>query len=61
MGSGAGFIVVPLFIYVVLCALLCVKIADKNSWKMGLLFAVPLIFLPAGFLVVVGMHASGAL
>ncbi|WP_329249275.1 hypothetical protein OG223_17950 [Streptomyces sp. NBC_01478] len=61
MGSGAGFIVVPLFFYVTLCALLCVKIADKNTWKMGLLFATPLIFLPAAFVVIVGIHAAGAL
>lgn len=61
MGSGAGFIVIPLFFYVTLCALLCVKIADTNSWKVALLFAVPLIFLPTAFFVVVGMHELGAL
>ena len=61
MGSGAGYIVIPLFFYVTLCALLCVKIADKNSWKTGLLFAVPLIFLPTAFFVIVGMHEFGAL
>ncbi|MFF2994669.1 hypothetical protein ACFVTC_08820 [Streptomyces sp. NPDC057950] len=43
-----------------LTALLCVKIAEKNSWKMGLLFATVLIFLPAGSLTLVGMHEAGA-
>jgi hypothetical protein len=61
MGSGITFIFVPLFFYVILALLLCVKIAMKNSWKMGLLFAVPLIFLPVGFFTLVGMNEFGAL
>ncbi|WP_393083881.1 hypothetical protein [Streptomyces sp. LN704] len=60
MGSGLGFIFIPLFFYVTLAALLCVKIAEKNSWKMGLLFAAVLIFLPAGSLTLIGMHEAGA-
>ncbi|MFJ5267215.1 hypothetical protein [Streptomyces sp. NPDC088358] len=58
---GIEFIFIPLFFYVTLTALLCVKIAEKNSWKMGLLFATVLIFLPAGCLTIAGMHDAGAL
>ncbi|MFI6464469.1 hypothetical protein [Streptomyces sp. NPDC050528] len=61
MGSGITFIFVPLFFYVPLAVLLCVKIAMKNSWKMGLLFAVALVFLPVGFFTLVGMNEFGAL
>ncbi|MFE2421204.1 hypothetical protein [Streptomyces hokutonensis] len=61
MGSGITFIFIPLFFYVTLVALLCVKIVEKNSWKMGLLFATVLIFLPAGVLTFAGMYDAGVL
>ncbi|MEV6024146.1 hypothetical protein [Streptomyces sp. NPDC052036] len=60
MGSGFSFIFIPLFLYVTLVVLLCVKIADNTSWKMGLLFATALIFLPAGILTIGGMYEAGA-
>ncbi|WP_330338041.1 hypothetical protein [Streptomyces sp. NBC_00557] len=60
MGSGLSFIFIPLFLYVSLVVILCVKIADNTSWKMGWLFAAALIFFPAGLLTVVGMYESGA-
>ncbi len=46
---GAYFILIfaPLFLYLTPVTLLCVKIADKTSWKMGIVFASALIFLPA--------------
>jgi len=47
VGAGFLFIFVPLFLYLTPMTLLCVKIADRNSWKMGLVFASGLIFLPA--------------
>lgn len=49
MGAGFIFIFVPLFLYLTPVTLLCVKIADRTSWKMGLVFASGLIFLPAVF------------
>ncbi|WP_369392383.1 hypothetical protein AB5J72_35955 [Streptomyces sp. CG1] len=61
MGSGFSFIFIPLFFYVTLAVLLCVKIAEKNSWKMGLVFATALIFLPAGVLTIASMYEAGAL
>ncbi|MFY4721042.1 MULTISPECIES: hypothetical protein [Streptomyces] len=61
MGSGFTFIFIPLFFYITLAVLLCVKIANNNSWKMGLLFATCLIFLPAGVLTLAGMYEAGAL
>lgn len=47
MGAGFLFVFVPLFLYLTPVTFLCVKIADRTSWKMGLLFASVLIFLPA--------------
>jgi hypothetical protein len=46
VGSGFLFVFVPLFLYLTPVILLCVKIADRNSWKMGLAFASGLILLP---------------
>ncbi|MEV6052336.1 hypothetical protein [Streptomyces sp. NPDC052107] len=59
MGSGLSFIFIPLFLYVTLVVILCVKVADKTSWKMGWLFATALIFFPAGVLTIAGMYESG--
>jgi hypothetical protein len=56
---GAGLILVPLFFYLTLVVLLCVKVADRTSWKMGWLFAVALIFGPAALLTVGGLYESG--
>ncbi|WP_406172735.1 hypothetical protein [Streptomyces sp. NBC_00996] len=52
MGAGFIFIFVPLFLYLTPTTLLCVKIADRTSWKMGLVFASGLIFLPAALVTV---------
>ncbi|MFF0159945.1 hypothetical protein ACFYRY_20780 [Streptomyces sp. NPDC005263] len=59
MGSGLAFIFIPLFLYVTPVALLCVKVADRTSWKMGWLFATALILAPAALLTVGALYDSG--
>ncbi|AZP19767.1 hypothetical protein ACIGMX_11355 [Streptomyces aquilus] len=50
MGAGFLIVFVLLFLYLTPMTVLCVKIADRNSWKMGLVFASALIFLPAALI-----------
>ncbi|WP_158812214.1 hypothetical protein [Streptomyces fulvoviolaceus] len=45
---GAGILIVPLTVYLVLMALLCVKVGDRTSWKVGWLMAAAGVFLPIG-------------
>jgi hypothetical protein len=59
MGSGLTFVAIPLFLYLTPVVLLCVKVADKTSWKMGWLIAVGLIFAPAALLTVGALYDSG--
>ncbi|MFC4503628.1 MULTISPECIES: hypothetical protein [Streptomyces] len=59
MGSGLTLILIPLFLYVTPVVLLCVKIADRTSWKIGWLFAAALILAPAALLTIGGLYDSG--
>ena len=43
---GAGILIVPLTVYLVLVTVLCVKVGDKSSWKVGWLMAAAVVFLP---------------
>ncbi|WP_162931276.1 hypothetical protein [Streptomyces sporangiiformans] len=52
MGSGATVIVgLPLFLYLGLVTLLCVKVGDKTSWKVGWLMAAGTVLLPLALFV----------
>lgn len=52
MGSGAGFIVFPVFFfYLLLMGPFCLLIGSRTSSRMGWLMSVPLIFLPFALLV----------
>lgn len=53
MGSSLTLIVIPLFLYLAPVVLLCVKIADRTSWKVGWLFA------PASLLTIGALYDSG--
>jgi hypothetical protein len=59
MGAGLGLVLIPLFFYLTAVVLLCVKVADRTSWKMGWVFAVALIFGPAALLTVGGLYEYG--
>ncbi|WP_330288844.1 hypothetical protein [Streptomyces sp. NBC_00576] len=59
MGAGLVLIFIPLFFYLTSAVLLCVKVADRTSSKMGWLFSVALIFGPAALLTVGGLYDSG--
>ncbi|MEV7891691.1 hypothetical protein ACWD3I_38540 [Streptomyces sp. NPDC002817] len=61
MGAGFLFVFVLLFLYLTPMTLLCVKIADRNSWKMGLAFASVLIFLPAALIMGWILEGTGVL
>lgn len=53
MGSGANIIIgVPLIFYLALMTLLCVKVGQKTSWKVGWLMAAGGIFLPLAMFIV---------
>ncbi|MFH8701990.1 hypothetical protein [Streptomyces chartreusis] len=53
MGAGLLFYIgVPLFFYLILVTILCVKIGDKTTWRMGWLMAAGLVFLPLGAFIV---------
>jgi hypothetical protein len=52
MGSGANVIIaVPLFFYLALMTLFCVKVGDKTSWKVGWLMAGATVFMPLALYV----------
>jgi hypothetical protein len=51
MGSGAGFVVVPLFVYFAMMVPFCVKVGDASSWRVGWLTATGLILLPLALFV----------
>ncbi|WP_405820390.1 hypothetical protein OG241_32630 [Streptomyces sp. NBC_01390] len=59
MGAGLVVLVIPLFLYLMLVTLLCVKVGNRTSRKMGWLFSVALIFGPAALLTVGGLIDSG--
>ncbi|MEV0635250.1 hypothetical protein AB0I77_09850 [Streptomyces sp. NPDC050619] len=48
---GAGILILPLTVYVVLVTILCVKVGDKTSWKVGWLMAAAVVFLPVGVVI----------
>ncbi|MEU0398314.1 hypothetical protein ABZ208_37345 [Streptomyces sp. NPDC006208] len=48
---GLGIIIVPLFLYLALMTLLCVKVGDKTSWKVGWLMAAGGVLLPLAMFV----------
>jgi uncharacterized membrane protein YgaE (UPF0421/DUF939 family) len=48
---GAGILIVPLAVYAVLVTVLCVKVGDKTSWKVGWLMAAAVVFLPVGLFI----------
>ncbi|GAA3855513.1 hypothetical protein GCM10023084_06880 [Streptomyces lacrimifluminis] len=48
---GAGILIVPLAVYVALVTVLCVKVGDRTSWKMGRLMAAAVVFLPIGVVI----------
>ncbi|WP_405774922.1 hypothetical protein [Streptomyces sp. NBC_01538] len=48
---GAGILIVPLAVYVVLVTVLCVKVGAKTSWKVGWLMAAAAVFLPVGVVI----------
>lgn len=48
---GAGILIVPLTFYLVLMTVLCVKVGDKTSWKVGWLMAAAGVFLPIAVLI----------
>lgn len=56
---GSGLILILLFFCVTPTLLLCAKIADKTSWKVGSLFAFGLIVLPAALFAVGALYDSG--
>ncbi|MDX2546102.1 hypothetical protein ACOT81_27115 [Streptomyces sp. WI04-05B] len=56
---GAGVLIFPLFLYMALVILLCVKVGARTSRKMGWLFSVALIFGPVALLTVGGLYDSG--
>ncbi|MFG2030565.1 hypothetical protein [Streptomyces sp. NPDC048825] len=52
MGSGASVIIaMPLFLYLSLMALLCLKVGTKTSWKVGWLMAAGSVFMPLALFV----------
>ncbi|MER5221953.1 MULTISPECIES: hypothetical protein [Streptomyces] len=52
MGSGASVIIaMPLFLYLALMTLLCVKVGAKTSWKVGWLMAAGSVFMPLALFV----------
>ncbi|ELP63208.1 hypothetical protein ACKI1I_15020 [Streptomyces turgidiscabies] len=61
MGAGLVLLVIPLFLYLVLVILLCVKVGVRVSRKMGWLFAVALVFGPVALLTVGGLYDAGVL
>ncbi|MEV7891333.1 hypothetical protein ACWD3I_34605 [Streptomyces sp. NPDC002817] len=48
---GAGILLVPMTVYVVLMALFCVKVGDKTSWKVGWAMAAACVFLPLALVI----------
>lgn len=48
---GAGILIVPLTVYLLPMTLLCVKVGDRTSWKVGRLMAAVGVFLPLGVVV----------
>ncbi|MFI8531131.1 hypothetical protein ACIGMX_12865 [Streptomyces aquilus] len=48
---GAGILLVPMTVYVVLMSLFCVKVGDSSSWRAGWLMAAATVILPLGLFV----------
>lgn len=48
---GAGILIVPLAVYLFFMTVLCVKVGDKTSWKVGWLLAAAGVFLPLGVVI----------
>ncbi|WP_329336539.1 hypothetical protein OG866_20010 [Streptomyces sp. NBC_00663] len=48
---GAGILLVPMTVYLILMSLFCVKVGDSSSWKVGWLMAAALVLAPLGVFV----------